>query len=800
MLSELEEKILKHVSAEEYQPVKPRVLAKQLNLAPDQAADVRRAVKRLSKQLKIKYGANHVVYPPSGGKANEIVGKFQRAAAGYGFVRPSGTHHSMGKTRDIYIPESRTRDAATGDVVLVTTGRKPQRQEDRIRGEIVRILERRTHQFVGTYFIQSGRAYVTVDGRGFEQPVPVGDPGAKNAAVNDKVVIEMVRFPDKRRPGEAVVTEVLGDYRRAGVDTLTVMREFALPDAFPEEAMQESRRQADLFDESIVAPRQDLTDMTVITIDPVDARDFDDAISLEKLDNGHWRLGVHIADVAHFVQPGTPLDAVARDRATSIYLPDRVIPMLPEIISNNLASLQPDKVRYTKTAFIEFSAEGMPIHTEVCSSAIRSVRRFTYEEVDDFLANRTAWKAKLDADVHRLLGDMHLLAMTLRRRRMSRGALDIVMPEIKLNLDRRGKVVSAYVTEYTESHQVIEEFMLAANIAVAVRLRDEKLLFLRRVHASPSRRKIKMLTQFVNFLGLDVGGLENRFELKRLLAEVRGTPLEPSVNLSVLQSMQKAVYSPQPEGHYALAADCYCHFTSPIRRYPDLTVHRLIDFVVAGKKAAGNPESLISLGEHCSEREQRAEQAERELTKLKLLSYFSTRIGEQLQAVVTGVESYGVFVQGRPLPVEGLLHVESLISDFYAYDQEGFALVGKKSGHKFQLGDVILVKVANVDLIRRELDFGYVEHVSSNNLKKGSSRKSRPGSRDDGDGRNSRPGRGKAAHGKATSGGKGKRKCQAEESDSKTPQTQEKVKTSVRVMVEQLSSIVQRAKKRVDTR
>ncbi len=712
MLSELEDKILQHVNAEEYRPVKPRILTKQLKLSTAEAADVRRAVKRLSKQLKLKYGANHLVYPHGGGSAHEVVGKFQRAAAGYGFVRPAGTDRQQGKSRDIYIPESRTRDAASGDTVLVRLGRKPPREEDRVRGEIIRIVERRTHQFVGTYFVNRRQGYVTVDGGHFEQPIAVGDPGAKNAAVNDKVVIEMVRFPDKRRAGEAVITEVLGDYRKSGVDTLTIMREFALPEAFPEEALQESRQQADRFDESILAPRLDLTHMTVITIDPVDARDFDDAISLERLEDGNWRLGVHIADVSHFVQPRTALDDVARDRATSVYLPDRVIPMLPEIISNNLASLQPDKVRYTKTAFIEFSPEGVPRNTEVCSAAIRSKRRFSYEEVDDFLANRSAWTTKLEPPVHQLLGGMHELAMTLRRRRMARGALDISMPEIKLNLDRRGKVQGAYVAENTESHQIIEEFMLAANIAVAVRLKHEEITFLRRIHASPSRRKIKLLMQFVNLLGLDVGRLDNRFELKRLLAEVRGTALEPMVNLAALQSMQKAVYSPLPEGHYALAVDCYCHFTSPIRRYPDLTVHRLIDFLVEGHRPPAGAESLLALGEHCSEREQRAEQAERELIKLKLLSYYATRIGEQLDAVVTGVERYGAFVQGRELPIEGLVHVESLTSDFYEFAEEDFALVGKKSGHKLQVGDVISVTVAHVDVVRRELDFHYVQHVT----------------------------------------------------------------------------------------
>ena len=712
-LSELEEKILKHVNHEDYRPVKPRVIAKQLDLDPDEYREVRRAVKRLTKNMKLKYGANHLVYARTGHKKNELIGRFSRTASGYGFVRPEGTPHATGRGKDVYVPLSKTRDAASGDTVLVKVNATRRGGEDRIRGEILKVLERRTNQFVGSYFESRGQAFVAIDGRVFDEPVSVGDPGAKNAAPRDKVVIEMVKFPKGKQLGEAVITEVLGDHRKPGVDTLTVMREFALPDEFSEAALEDSRQQAALFDGSIRDDRRDLTELTVITIDPFDARDFDDAISLEQTEKGNWVLGVHIADVSHFVKPGTALDDEARDRATSIYLPDRVIPMLPEIISNNLASLQPDKVRYTKTVFIEFTPDGVPNHTEVCSSAIRSKRRFTYEEVDQFLEHRPAWEAKLETKVFRLLEDMHKLAMTLRPRRFEHGALGMNMPEIKLEFNKQGKVTGAHQTENTESHQIIEEFMLAANIAVAEYLRDQELIFLRRVHGSPTRRKIKKLTDFVNMLGFGFESLESRFELKRLLAMIEDTPQEYTVTLAILQSMQKAVYSPEAEGHYALASRCYCHFTSPIRRYPDLTVHRLIEALEAGQRPVQDLGRLITLGDHCSGREQRAEAAERELIKLKLLGYFESRIGQKLHAVVAGVETYGVFVRGIELPVEGLVHVDSLTDDYYEFDEAQFALVGKKSGRTFHLGDVVEVEAATVDMIRREIDFRYLQHISS---------------------------------------------------------------------------------------
>ncbi len=450
----------------------------------------------------------------------------------------------------------------------------------------------------------------------------------------------------------------------------------------------------------------------VITIDPVDARDFDDAISLVRLENGHWRLGVHIADVSHFVRENTALDREAHARATSVYLPDRVLPMLPEIISNNLASLQPNKVRYTKSVFIEFTADGVFVAADPHHAAIKSRRRFAYEEVDEFLADREAWRAKLGKEVHRLLSDMHQLAMTLRARRFKRGALELDMKEVKVDLDKEGRVSGAHVVENTVSHQIIEEFMLAANEAVAEILHREDYHFLRRVHAAPDPRKLEALTDFVRQLGFEVESLESRFELQRLLKMVRGRPEEHAVNYAVLRSLQRAVYSPEEEGHYALASEFYCHFTSPIRRYPDLTIHRLLDAVLSRKRAVNDYAALVVLGEHCSDRERRAEAAERELTKLKLLYYLEQRIGDQMDAVVTGVEEFGLFAQGIQLPAEGLIHVTTLSDDFYHFDRRSHTLTGRRAGNTFRLGDRVRVEVARVDIDRRELDFRIVDRTS----------------------------------------------------------------------------------------
>jgi len=743
----LEPIVLAHVLGPKYQPVKPRVIAKQLKLPSEQHRALKLAIKRLAKAGKVSYGAGHLVRPPNKSKVqgpkskvqdrgdggqetgdrreqsplprdsrrdakNVVIGTFRRTSKGFGFVRPKGAKRGD-KSTDIYIAAGATMDASDRDVVRVRLSRSKARGKGgmlRQAGEIVEIIERDTHRFVGVYKERGGTSFVEVDGKVFAQPVPVGDPGAKGAATDDKVVIEMVRFPTHQHAGEAVIVEVLGARGAPGVDSLSIIREYGLPEEFPEDVLEDARQQADAFDEAI-GNRLDLTGETTITIDPVDARDFDDAVSLTRLGNGHWKLGVHIADVAHFVRARSPLDREARERATSVYLPDRVIPMLPEVISNNLASLQPNKVRYTLSALMEFTPEGAYVGGEVKRSAIKSDRRFTYEEVDEFLADRDAWRKKLTPSVWQLLANMHELAMVLRGRRLAKGAIELTLPEVKIDLDKRGEVTGAHLVKNTESHQMIEEFMLAANECVARLLAQTGLNFLRRVHEPPELRKQQALTTFIRELGIECESLESRFEIKRVIAAVAGQPEEHAVNYAVLRSMQKAIYAPSDEGHYALAKEHYCHFTSPIRRYPDLTVHRMIEALARGKRPVDDLDRMIMLGEHCSEREQRAEAAERELIKVKLLSYLAKRIGETLNAVITGVEDFGLFAQGVELPAEGLIHVDTLDDDFYRYDSATHSLAGHRSGNRYRLGDLIRVQVAHVDIDRRELDFRVVKRV-----------------------------------------------------------------------------------------
>ena len=717
-MPEYRDAILRHVNDPNYRPVKPKVIAKKFGLEGDESAAFKKEVKRLVRAGELAYGPSHLICPIDADhpaakvgqqptkreRGNFVVGTFRRNAKGYGFVRPEGVRQAQGRDADIYVAAENAGDAASGDTVRIRVNDKRGRM-GKLSGAVVDIVERATNRFVGTYLERVGVSLVEIDGAMFSSPINVGDPGAKSVQPDDKVVIEMVRFPSHVRDGEGVIVDILGKRGQPGVDTLSIIHEFNLPGDFAEDALDEARRQADLFDESIPDGRTDLTDETVITIDPATARDFDDAISLEQLDNGHWQLGVHIADVSHFVRPKTPLDREARDRATSVYLPDRVIPMLPETISNNLASLQPDKIRYALTANIEFAPDGLPISVDVFKSAIKSCRRFTYEEVDEYLSDREAWREKLTPNVHALLGRMHELAMMLRARRFRRGALELAMPALEIDLDKQGRVCGAHLEQNTESHQIIEEFMLAANEAVAEKLVGRQLLFLRRAHGAPDPRKLKALNGFVRELGFKTESLESRFALQELLGLVKGDPRQHAVNYAVLRSMQRAIYSPDDEGHFALASDCYCHFTSPIRRYPDLTIHRLFASLADGKPPTQDMAALLSLGDHCSEREQRAADAERELTKVKLLHYLTDKIGMELDGVITGVESFGLFVTGTELPAEGFVHISALSDDYYRYERAGHVIEGARSGNTYRLGDPVRVAVATVDVDRRELDF-----------------------------------------------------------------------------------------------
>ncbi len=735
------QQVLKLVHSADYRPCKPRVIHKNLKLPDEDYRPLRKAIKQLLRDGLVTFGPNHLVLranpasdsllakkPPDMHVAEpeadsenletipkpvkpkrdrgEVVGIFRTAPArDFGFVRLPPVAGEA-KIEDVFIPPPATRGAMEGDTVRIRIVRSG--KDGKVEGSVEEIVVRARREFSGTYQLVDGKSFVWLDGANLEHPIEIGDIRGLPLNDKDKVIVELVRFPDAFHVGEGVILKVLGSSKNPAVDTMAVMHQFGLPETYPEAALEVARHQADLFDDQVIPEgRTDLRLVPTLTIDPVDARDFDDAISLSKNEKGNWELQVHIADVSHFVPLGSALDEEARKRGTSVYLPDRVIPMIPETISNHLASLQPDHNRLAKTVFMEYTPDGTLIHTHTFNSVIRNQYRFNYEQIDNYLEDREAWRDKLTPQIFQVVADMHELAMLLRQIRNSKGALELTLPEVKIDLDKTGKVRGAHLVLHTESHQMIEEFMLAANQAVASWLDSLELPFLRRAHAPPNRMKMRRLNDFVRALGIPAENMEDRFEIQRVVNAVRGKTTEYAVNFAILKSMSKAVYQAEFERHYALDMTHYCHFTSPIRRYPDLVVHRIVQKLIEGKPAREDENVLEHLGQQCSDAEQNAELAERELIRVKLLHFMAKKQGELLTGVVSGVRPTGVTVRAIEIPVDGLIPVKSLPNDRYRFDRDTHTLEGFKANNRFRLGDELIVRVERIDTAKRHLIFGF---------------------------------------------------------------------------------------------
>ena len=718
-MPDYENRILTTLAHSDYKPLKAKALARRLGVTEELYPDFRKILREIIKAGKAQFGPQHTILPVA--SQHIVTGIYRRFPSGVGVVRMTAVpgHDPI----EYFIAQHQALDAISGDEVAVRVTKKPSGGAQG-HGRIVEIVQRATEQFVGTYFERDGDALVWVDGSVFQRSIDVGDPGAKGVKPDDKVVIELLRFPTLDERGEGVIIEVLGKRGDPKVDQLAVVRALGIPDTFPEEVLAEARAVAAKFDDSDLDGREDFTGQTVVTIDPIDARDFDDAVNVEIDEHTkHWLLTVHIADVAHFTNLGGQLDREARKRGTSVYLPQQVIPMFPEIISNGLASLQEGKLRYVKTAQIEFTPKGQVVSTRFANGAIRVRKRFAYEQVSEVLKEPEGSAAKaLEPVIHSLLVRMHDLAMILRKRRFKRGSLELSMPEAILDYDNAGHVTGAHFAVHDVSHQIIEEFMLAANEAVASHLATKEIPFLRRIHPKPDPLKLNAFAEFVGILGYKMDRKADRFELQRILDASLDKPEQHAIHYALLRSLKQAVYSPHQEDHFALASRDYCHFTSPIRRYPDLQVHRQLGLWLKTGRAGGDVDELAALGEHCSRTERRSDNAEREIIKLRLLNYLSTRIGMTMDAVITGVAEYGFYAQGAVFPAEGLVHVSSLTDDYYHFDEAAHTLEGKRSRRRYRLGDRVKVEVVRVDLNRRLLDLRVCEMKAADATAKGPKR------------------------------------------------------------------------------
>ncbi|MFL6504638.1 MAG: ribonuclease R [Candidatus Udaeobacter sp.] len=712
--TKIREQILALLSRKDYRPLNKNEIAKKVGVSGGARVALRKTLRDLERAGEIARIRKDCYVLPA--EADLVTGKLSVHPVGYGFL----TSEKSGEA-DVFIAAENVGTAMHGDRVVARLS--PEAPAGRIKGRregrVIRILERAHDTVVGTLQRSRNFYYVVPDDPRFVHDIYVGPPAGQPqdrrsetaAAVGDKVVVRLEDWQSRHVNPEGEIIEVLGPASAPGVDVLSIIRKYHLPTNFPTDVLEQAEGIPETVDAQQIAGREDLRNQFIVTIDPDDARDFDDAINVEKLGNGGWQLGVHIADVAAYVEPGSALDREARLRGNSVYLPDRVIPMLPERLSNGVCSLKPKVDRLTHSVFIQFDKRGVVKSARFAQSVIRSAHRLTYKEA----------YAILTSPPRNQLGErLHLaweLAALLRRKRFEHGALELDFPEVKVRVDEHGKPVQLERVENDQSHQLIEEFMLVANEAVARELKKRAIPTVYRVHENPDPEKLAEYREFALSFGYRVGDLMHRAELQRLLAELSGKPEEQALKVGLLKSLKRARYDPLPLGHYGLAKTNYLHFTSPIRRYADLVVHRGLGRDAALRRpdgAARRPYHLgiaeiASIAEHISATERNAADAEIDAAQMKKLEFFQQQLAGRnpqiFSAAVVDVRNYGLLVELPDALITGLIHVSSLTDDFYVFEPARHQLIGRRSRKRFKAGDKLSVFVARVDVFKRQVDF-----------------------------------------------------------------------------------------------
>jgi len=644
----LKERIIKFLKHPDYTPLKLSQLAKALGVSSEDYPSFKSAFDQLRRAGRVVTGERNLVnLPPLSGR---IIGTFRANPKGFGFVIPlEPAAHG-----DLFIPPDETAAAMTGDIVAAKVVKKGKRAgQMRYKGKIVEILERAQSKLVGTLLKHAEGWVVQPDGTAFTEPISVDDVAAKGAKEKDKVVVEILSFPTEKYLARGVITEVLGRAGQYDSEIASIIHQYHLPTEFDADCIEQARKAAAEFKPEQLEARENITGKVIITIDPPDAKDFDDAISLEKDAQDNWVLGIHIADVSNFVQSNSTLDGEAGTRGNSAYLPGKTIPMLPEILSNGICSLQPGQKRFVKSVYITYDRDANILSRSFANSLMCSTQRLTYQQADKTLKGRTKG---IKPEVIELLKNMATLSRAIEKRRTKNGMLHLDLPETELIMDKAGRVVDTRPADDSYPHTIIEMFMVEANEAVASLLDRRNVAFMRRIHPEPDTLSMKNLAKLVKTLGFTMPRTPDRTSIQNLLAAVKDTDYSLAINLAVLRSFEKAQYSPLHIGHFALASTHYCHFTSPIRRYADMLVHRLLGRYLRSKVMPRHQEQdLAEIGKHITFTEQRAEDAERELTTVLTLIMLSNRIGEKLDCVVTGLAGFGVFVQSRKLGIEGLI-------------------------------------------------------------------------------------------------------------------------------------------------
>lgn len=641
-------------------------------------------------------------------KMNLIVGKIEGNEKGFGFLIPDD------KTKeDVFIPAEDMNGALHGDRVIVritSKGLYGKKEE----GEVIRILERANDTIVGTFESSNNFGFVIPDDSRIAYDVFISKSNFNGAKTNQKVVVEITRWPEKRRNPEGKIVEILGYVGEKGTDILSIIKQFKLSEDFPAKVLNQASSIEQTVSQEEIEKRVDLRNLNIFTIDGADAKDLDDAISIEKLSNGNYKLGVHIADVSHYVKEKSPIDKEAYKRGNSVYLVDRVIPMLPKELSNGICSLNPNEDRLTLSVFMEIDKNGSVVDYKIVEGIIRSKARLVYDDVSDFLERDDKEALKNLEGVTEDLKIMEELSHILYEKRQKRGCIDFDFPEARIILDEDGIPIDVVKEDRRIADKMIEEFMLVCNETIAEHFYWADIPFLYRIHEEPDMEKIEEFNKFIHNFGYSIKGIQDIHpkELQLLTKEVKGKKEETLINTLLLRSLKKAKYSSEKDIHFGLAAEYYCHFTAPIRRYPDLQIHRIIKSYIKGKLSSNEQDRLHVLlpkvADHTSTTERTAEEAEREVEDLKKAEYMSTRIGNVYEGIISSLTHFGMYVQ-LDNTIEGLVHFSNMIDDYYYFDEDKYYIIGEHTNKVYRLGDTVKIIVINTDLVKRTIDFMLVQ-------------------------------------------------------------------------------------------
>jgi ribonuclease R len=709
------EQLLKLIREKVEHPATPREMLQKLKIPREERPTLKRLLKDLvgSGDL-IETRGNRYGLPD---RMNLVVGRITTHPRGFGFVVPDRPMEDA--KGDLFIAGSNLNQAMHGDRVVARLERVTDRGAE---GRILRILERGSSTIVGRFEADGGEAgFVVPFDRRLIMDVQIAADERHEAKSGDMVMAEITRWPTAARGPTGRIVEVLGDINEPGVDTEIIIRKYGIPDEHSQEAIDEARRLGAEVRERDVAGRTDFRDLVTVTIDGEHARDFDDAITLERLENDNYWLGVHIADVAHYVPEGTALDEEAYDRATSVYFPERAVHMFPSDLSTGLCSLNPKVDRLVQSCLMELDRRGNVVRYELHDGVIHSNARMTYTDVNSILTERNPETIEKYRDLVPLFETMREVFEILNRRRHRRGSIDFDLKEPEIVLDDEGMVEAIIAAERNVAHRIIEEFMLLANETVASHLDEHGVPSLYRVHEEPDPLKVEEFEEFIATLGYSLGTKASSTvtprDFQRLVERMSGTPEEKPIAFLMLRTMQKARYDAQNLGHFGLAADSYTHFTSPIRRYPDLVVHRILresrHASMTEDRKTELAEDLPEVARHTSERERRADDAERELVQWKKVRFMADKVGDEFEGYVTGVTAFGLYIELIEHFVEGLVHVSTMADDYYRFVERAHILRGENKGKVYRLGDRVRVQVVKVDMERRQVDLGLVEILNA---------------------------------------------------------------------------------------